>query len=276
MSEKLQEIRIEPVNRYKIDLQELWQYRELFYFFAWRDIKVKYKQTFLGVLWVVLQPVLLMTIFTLLFSRMLGVSSTMPYPLFALSGIVLWTFFSTAVTNSGNSMIQNAPIIKKIYFPRLIIPITAIVTSGIDMIIGILLFVVFIFFYPVDVNILVMLICWPLAALLALFGTIGLGCWLSALTVKYRDFRFVVPFLIQIGFFLTPVVYQISFEKFEWVPYLLAANPIYGAIMLLRAPFLSGSLDVTMLSISAVSALLLAWIGITYFKKTELFFADIA
>ncbi len=277
METKQPEFIIEPPVRFSINLQEIWRYRELFYFFAWRDVKVKYKQTVLGILWVLLQPLMLVVVFTFFFSRMLGVGSLqMPYPLFALSGIVLWNFFSASVTNSGNSMLQNAPIIKKIYFPRLIIPIASIISASIDLIIGILLFLIVTAFYPVSTDFLKLLICWPAALALTLIGTSGLGCWLSALSVKYRDFRFVIPFLIQLGFFVTPVVYTMNSENYPWLPFVLAINPIYGALLLFRAPFLEVGPDSTLVAISALSTVVIGWIGVVYFKKTESFFADLA
>ncbi len=271
------EMVIEPPVRFSLNLKELWHYRELFYFFAWRDVKVKYKQTALGVLWVLLQPLLLVGIFTFFFSRMLGVSTPgMPYPLFALSGIILWNFFASSITSSGSSMLQNAPIIKKIYFPRLIIPIASIISSSIDLMIGIILLIIVSFFYPVPVDFLKLLICWPTALIFAFIGSAGLGCWLSALTVKYRDFRFVVPFFIQLGFFVTPVIYTMNFQNYRWLPYVLSLNPIYSAILLFRAPYANGGVDVIMISVGAVSTMISAWLGTAYFKKTEAFFADLA
>ncbi len=199
---------IEPPHRFSIDINELWQSRELFYFFTWRDIKVKYKQTVLGVLWVVLQPLFMMLIFTFFLSRMLGVPSQgIPYPVFAFSGLLLWNFFAASVNNAANSMMQNAPIIKKIYFPRLIIPITSVLTALADLVISFFLFVALLFIYPLSISYMQILFFWPAAFLVSLIAAVGLGCGLSALVVKYRDFRFVVPFLTQICFFITPIVY---------------------------------------------------------------------
>ncbi|HEY9005082.1 ABC transporter permease [Ohtaekwangia sp.] len=277
MNQQYSETIIEPANRLSLNFKELWGYRELFYFFTWRDIKVKYKQTVLGVFWVMLQPLFMMLIFTFFFGQMFEVGSdSIPYPVFAFSGLLLWNFFSASVTNSGNSMVLNAPIIKKIYFPRLIIPLSSILASLIDLVVSLFLFVIFIFFFPVTIDIVNLILFWPLAFLLAFVGAVGLGCWLSALMVKYRDFRFVVPFMIQIGFFVTPVVYPFSRVQLPALKYILALNPMYGAITLFRIPLTANVPDTMLIMMSIFSALLLLFVGMTYFKKTELFFADLA
>ncbi len=257
--------------------KELWRYRELFYFFTWRDIKVKYKQTALGVLWVMLQPLLMMIIFTFFFGRMLGIASEgMPYPVFAFSGLLLWNFFSSAITNAGNSMVQNSAIIKKIYFPRLIIPVSSILSAWVDLMVALILFIIFLSFYPVSVNILELFLFWPAAFILSVVSALGLGCWLSALMVKYRDFRFVVSFVIQVAFFLTPIVYPVSKISYPFLKYILAVNPMYGAITLFRVPMMESAVDYSLVGISVLSGLLMLTIGISYFKKTELYFADLA
>lgn len=277
MSQSYPDTVIEPASSLSFNFRELWSYRELFYFFTWRDIKVKYKQTVLGIFWVMLQPLLMMLIFTFFFGRMFGVGSdSIPYPVFAFSGLLLWNFFSASVTNAGNSMVLNAPIIKKIYFPRLIIPLSSVLAAFVDLIISLVLFVIFIFFFPVSVDVTKLFICWPLAFLLSLIGAIGLGCWLSALMVKYRDFRFVVPFVMQIGFFVTPVVYPFSRVQLPAFKYILALNPMYGAITLFRIPLAATMYDPVLIVISVCSSLLLLFVGLTYFKRTELFFADLA
>jgi len=271
------ETTIEPASRFSINFNELWQYRELFYFFTLRDIKVKYKQTVLGVFWVMLQPMLLMMVFTFFFGSMLGVSSEgIPYPVFAFSGLLLWNFFSASISSAGNSMVQNAGIIKKIYFPRLIIPISSILASWIDLLVGMVLFIGFLFVYPVSVNIPELLFCWPAAFILSIASALGLGCWLSALMVKYRDFRFVVSFAIQIAFFLTPIVYPVSRVNIPSLKYILSINPMYGAITLFRQPMMEGEADILLIGISVSSALLMIVFGIMYFKRTELYFADLA
>lgn len=278
MRDQYEEIVIEPANRFGISILELWQYRELFYFFTWRDIKVKYKQTFLGVLWVMLQPLLMMLVFTFFFRQVVEQGELeIPYPIFVFSGVLLWTFFSSAVTNSGNSMVLNAPIIKKIYFPRLIIPISAILAALVDLFVALILFVFFLLFSPsVSVNFLLLLVFWPLAFLLGIISALGLGCGLSALMVKYRDFRFVIPFALQLAFFLTPIVYPVSKSDIPILKYILALNPMYGAIMMFRIPMMTSVVDPYLILISVFSALCFLVVGFGYFKKTELYFADLA
>ncbi|HEY3402696.1 MAG TPA: ABC transporter permease [Ohtaekwangia sp.] len=268
---------IGPPNKLMLNLRELWDFRELFYFFSWRDIKVKYKQATLGILWVVLQPVLMMLIFTLFFGQIPGIQPEgIPYSVFTFSGLVFWNFFASCVTNAGNAMVSNASVIKKIYFPRLIIPVSAVLSASVDLLITWLLFIIYLFIKQVPLS-SSLFFYWPLAFLLTLSATIGLGCWLSALMVKYRDFRFIVPFAIQIGFFVTPVVYPVSRITLPYVKYLVALNPMYGAINLFRQPIMPQTLlDMPLMIISIVSSVSLLIVGILYFKKTELFFADLA
>jgi len=275
---QLSETTIESANqRLPFNFKELWRYRELFYFFSWRDIKVKYKQTFLGVIWVMLQPLLMMIIFAFFFGQRLGVKTEgIPYPVFAFSGLILWTFFSSAVTNAGNSMVLNAPIIKKIYFPRLIIPLSSVLASLLDLLVALVLFLIFLGFYPVSINLLQLFLFWPLAFLISMIGSIGFGCWLSALMIKYRDFRFVVAFAMQVGFFLTPIVYPISTADVSFFEYVLALNPMYAAITLFRLPLTTESVDLVLITISILASFLSLIIGLRYFRKTELFFADLA
>lgn len=276
-TEEIFEYRIDSRNQLSFRWKELWSYRELFYFFTWRDIKVKYKQTALGIIWVLLQPLLLMAIFTYFFGKVLGVEPEgMPYAVFAFSGVLLWNFFSAAVTNAGNSMVGNAGIIKKIYFPRLVVPLSAILVALTDLFITLVLFFIFLAVYghPVSWQ---ALLYWPCALLLGIVGATGLGCLLAALMVKYRDFRFIVPFALQIAFFITPVVYPVSRISFAFLKYLLALNPMYGAIALFRFPLTAhNSMDYTLIAISVVSSGMLMLIGLLYFRKTELFFADVA
>ncbi len=260
-----------------INWKELWCYRELFYFFTWRDLKVKYKQTFLGIFWVMLQPLIMVLIFTYFFGRMLGVASDgIPYTVFALSGVIFWNFFSASVSNAGNSMVLNSPIIKKIYFPRLIIPISSILAAWIDFVIAFILFVILLIYYSVGIDWVLVILLWPLAFLLTIVASVGLGCWLSALMVKYRDFRFIVGFALQIGFFLTPIVYPISQIDFIYAKYALALNPMYGPIALFREPLMATTSDAILILVSTLSSLLCLFFGLAYFKRTELYFADLS
>lgn len=268
------EFEIKPSGKLFFDWKELWRYRELFYFFTWRDVKIKYKQTVLGFLWAVLQPLFMMVIFTLFFGRALQVpSQNLPYPVFVFSGLLLWNLFSTGLTGSANSMVNNSAIIKKIYFPRLIIPVSAILVTLFDFLMAFVLFIPLLIYYkqPLSWD---ALWCWPLAVAISVVGTLGPGCWLAALNVKYRDFRYVIPFLIQALFFLTPVIYPVSMLKNPLLQYIIVLSPMYAAVELFRFPLTGAELNPTFLLISLGAGFFFLIIGILYFKKTEDFFAD--
>jgi lipopolysaccharide transport system permease protein len=256
--------------------RELFQYKELFYFFTWRDIKIKYKQTVLGFLWAILQPFLMMLIFTFFFGRVLNVpSQNLPYPIFVFSGLLLWNTFASGLTNAASSMVNNAGIIKKIYFPRLIVPVSAILVATFDFFIAFTLFIPLLIFYDQAVA-LSAIYLWPAAVLLCIMAVLGPGSWLSALTIKYRDFRYVIPFLIQVLFFLTPVIYPVSMLTHPILKYILVISPMYAAIELFRFPLTGIYPEPMLILISLVSAVSLLIIGLIYFKKTEDFFADLA
>jgi lipopolysaccharide transport system permease protein len=262
-------------KRKAVDWKEIWQYRELFYFFTWRDVKVKYKQTVLGLLWVVLQPVITVLIFSLFFGRALNVPSQgLPYPLFVFSGLLLWTVFSSGITGAGSSMLSHSNIIKKIYFPRIIIPISAILVSCIDFLVAFTVFFLMMIYYKTGVDVAKLFIFWPAAILLTFIGTLGIGCWLAALNVKYRDFRYIIPFGLQVALFVSPVLYPVSIVENTWINHVLAVNPMYAAITLFRLPLIGGA-DLDLIVISIISSVLLLLVGIYYFKKTEAVFADI-
>jgi lipopolysaccharide transport system permease protein len=268
---------IEPARKFSFNLRELWQYKELFYFFTWRDVKVKYKQAVLGILWVVIQPLLTVLVFSFFFGRALkSPPEGIEYPVFVFSGLLLWNIFSAGISNAGNSMVTNATIIKKIYFPRLIIPISAILVSLVDFLVSFVVFILLLIFYHVDVNLPQALLLWPAAIVFTIGGTLGLSCWFAAMNVKYRDVRYIIPFFIQVLLFLTPVIYPFSIIQNDWINYILALNPMYGAITLFRFPFMTSSLDMQLIGLSLISSCLLIITGIIYFRKTEAFFADLA
>jgi len=268
---------IKPRSAFAFNFKELVAHSELLYFFAWRDIKIKYKQTVLGFLWAVLQPLLLMLIFTVFIGRALQVSSEgMGYPVFVYSGLVLWLVFASGVTTAANSMVSNAAIIKKIYFPRLIIPIAAVLVALFDFVMAFAIFIVILFFYSTPINLVVLLYSWPLALLLTVVATAGPGCLLAALNIKYRDFRYVVHFLIQVLLFVTPVIYPLSSISQTWLQYLVALNPMYAAITFFRLPLADAPPDWILISISVGSGIVLFLIGLAYFRRTENYFADIA
>ncbi len=270
------EYSIESSGRKWFDWIEIWRYRELFYFFTWRDIKIKYKQTFLGFLWAILQPLMMMTIFTLFFGRALNIpSQNLPYPVYVFSGLIIWNLFSSGLTSASNSMVNNALIIKKIYFPRLIIPVSSILVALFDFLMAFILFIGILLFYKQPVDMIAFLL-WPLAMLIGMVATLGLGSWLAALNVKYRDFRYVIPFLVQVLFFLTPVIYPISLLKYPLLQYVLACSPMYTAVELFRYPITGIVPDLYFMMISLTSGFILLVVGIFYFKRTEDFFADFA
>jgi lipopolysaccharide transport system permease protein len=191
------------------------------------------------------------------------------------SGLIIWNFFSSALTNASNSMVNNAPIIKKIYFPRLIIPVSSLLGALFDFIMAFILFVIILLYYQTAPGIHA-LYYWPLALLVTAIASLGLGSWLSALNVKYRDFRYVIPFLVQVLFFVTPVIYPTSVIDHEWIQYLIALSPMYAAIELFRIPLLDTLPNYTFISISISTGIIFLFIGLIYFRRTEDFFADLA
>ncbi len=271
------ELEIKPRKQIDLGLKELVQYKELFFFFTWRDIKVKYKQTALGFAWAVLQPLMMTIIFSVFFGRALQVpSDNLPYPVFVMAGLLLWNIFSTGLSSAANSMVTNANIIKKIYFPRLIIPLSSILVSLFDFLMALVVFAGLLIWYHVDCNYANVVGALVLSTLLVTVGTFGPGCLLSALNVKYRDFRYVIPFLIQLLLFVTPVIYPVSMMKHEWLKYILALNPMTGAIVLFRSSLTGLTPDIHIVIISCVSSLILFLGGVYYFRATEAYFADLA
>ena len=272
ISETTEEV-IDSNNRGLFNWTELWRYRELFYFFTWRDIKIKYKQTVLGFLWAILQPLLMMAIFTMLpLPRQI---SPVPYPVLVFSGLLIWNIFSSGMTNAANSMVTNAPIIKKIYFPRLIIPVSSILSAVFDFFMALILLLPLLLYYRQPVAWTALYI-WPLAIAVGVIATMGIGCWLAALNVKYRDFRYVIPFLVQMLFFLTPIIYPVSLLKYPTLQYIIVASPVYAAVELFRFPITNVAPDPTLLTISLVSGIFFLIVGVLYFRRTEDFFADFA
>lgn len=271
------EYEIQPQRKFSLGLKELWEYRELFYFFTWRDVKVKYKQTILGVLWAVFQPIIMTILFTLGFGKLISNNSTLnlPYPVFVLSGFLLWNVFSSGLSNSGNSMLNNASIIKKIYFPRLIIPISAILVSIIDFLMAFLVFIPVLYYYGCSFNIWAFLFV-PLSIVLAAMATFGLGIFLAAVNIKYRDFRYILPFFVQALLFVTPVIYPIKMSDNVLFKKILQLNPMNAPIELFRFSISSREINFQELTSSILVSLILFIIGVVYFRKTESYFADLA
>ncbi len=270
------EYEIRPREPFKLGAREIWQYRELFYFFTWRDIKVKYKQTSLGVAWAILQPMAMTLIFTYVFSNTMKEGTSLPYPLFALSGLVIWNIFSSGLSGAGTSMLSNSGIIRKIYFPRLIIPISTILVSFFDFLMTLPVFIGVMIYYNVFPGIQALWLI-PTAIVLTLVATVGAGCLLAALTVKFRDFRYVLPFLVQILLFVTPVIYPPGmFDHNQWIDRLLMLNPMSGAVTIFRGMFTNETIDWSMCSTSIISAAVILIAGVWYFRRTESHFADLA
>ncbi len=256
------------------DFKELWNYKELLYFFTWRDFKVRYKQTAIGILWAVFQPFMTMVVFSLFFGTLLNVPSDgIPYPIFVYTGLLFWQFFSGALSETSNVLISNQSIITKVYFPRLILPISAVANKFVDFAISFLILVGMMIYYgytPHPMGILVL----PILLAITFMASVGGGLFLAAVNVKYRDVRYVLPFFIQILLFLTPVIYPASIAgKYSWV---LAFNPMMGVIQTARAAFLgTAPINWILLSISFAACAVLLAIGVVYFKKVERYFADI-
>ena len=269
------EIDIVPARGITFDLWEIWRKRELLYFFAWRDLRVKYKQTYLGILWSILQPVLMMILIYFVVHRTFNINvSSIPYPIFVFSGILLWGLFSSIVTNSSESMIVNAPIIRKIYFPRLIIPVSVSLVSLVDFIFAFLVYLVLLigFRQPVSWS---AILCFPIAIMMTLLSALGIGTLLAAMNVKYRDFRYLLPFLIQLLFFASQIIYSINHLPEGWLKYIMYCLPFNGALEIFRYPIDPAQFYATGLYISIGSMFLFLLLGVSIFKKTEAFFADI-
>ena len=257
-----------------LNLKDLWHFRELLYFLTWRDIKVRYKQTAIGAGWAILQPFLTMIVFTIFFGKVAKISSEgVPYPIFSYSGLLLWTYFSSSVSNSGNSVVANTNLITKVYFPRTVIPISSSLAGLVDYFIAATILLIMMLYYGFIPKPTFLLL--PFLLILAFISATGFGLWLSALNVKYRDVRYIIPFFIQLLLFTTPVIYPISMvpEKFRWVLFL---NPISGLIDAHRVLILDHkSIDWLSLGISIAMGLLIFITGFLYFRRTERFFADV-
>lgn len=268
------EIKIKPAAPLSLGLSEIWQNRELLYFFVWRDVKVKYKQTYLGILWAILQPVLLMLIFYFIFSRTLDIKVGMHYPIYAFSGLILWGLFSSGITNSSESLLSNAPIIRKIYFPRILIPLASLLTALVDFLFAFIILFILLIIFQQFVS-WTALLFFPLAIVISFLSSFGIGSLLGALNVKYRDFRYLLPFSMQLLFFGSQIVYTINTIRAEWIKILLYINPLNGALELFRHPFHNDPIYWTGVLISIASLLFLLATGVFYFKKTESYFADL-
>ena len=261
-----------------LNLGAVWEYRELLYFLAWRDVKVRYKQTALGVLWVVLQPLVSMSIYTILFGRLLAVpSGDAPYAVFAFAGLLPWTYFASALSRSAASLVGSQHLITKVYFPRLVVPLSSVLSSLVDLGVALVLLVGVMIVYGIAPSFRMLVL--PALILQAMITAIGFGLWLSALNVRYRDINYLVPFLIQIWMYATPVVYGSNLipETFRWV---LALNPMTGVVEGFRWALLGRQLDYVndyglLMALSVVITMLVLVSGAFFFRTTERTFADI-
>jgi lipopolysaccharide transport system permease protein len=266
-------VRIRPSRGgVSLNLTDLWAYRELLFFLAWRDIKVRYKQTFFGVLWAVAQPVLTAVIFALFFGQFMGVPSDgVPYGAFALAGLLPWTFFAASVLSGSTSVVASANLITKVYFPRLIIPLAAVLAKLVDFAIAGVVLVALLVWYETPVTWLLLLV--PVLVLLLAALGVGVSAAMSALNVKYRDFGHILPFAVQLGMFATPVIYPLSVvpERFRWVA---ALNPLTGILESFRAALFGLPIDWPLLAGSAALTLAVLLAGTVVFRRMERTFAD--
>lgn len=267
-------VRIQPARGFiPINLSELWEYRELLYFFTWRDIKVRYKQTALGVAWVVLQPILSMIVFTLIFGRLAGMPSDgIPYPLFAITALLPWQFFAHTLAQASTSLVVNERVITKIYFPRMLVPMAASLGGLMDFAVASVILIGMLFLYGVLPSGSILLL--PFFLAVALAAALGIGLWLSALDVQYRDVRYTIPFLTQIWFFATPVVYPSSLLPEPWRT-LSGLNPMCGVVTGFRWILAGGPpISMSLLMTSALAALAFLISGLFFFRRMERDLAD--
>jgi len=258
-----------------LKLAEVWAYRELAVFLAWRDLLVRYKQTVIGVLWAVIRPLMTVVIFTVIFGRIAKLpSGSVPYPLFALAGLLPWQLFSTALAEAGGSIVGNGQLISKVYFPRLIIPMSATVTAVADFAISAVMLGLLMLWYRMPIRLQTLWLL-PLT-LLCVTGALGVGLWFAALFVRYRDVRHVVPFILQLGLYISPVAFMSALVPENW-RLVYALNPMVGVIDGFRWALFGGSnrLDATAITIAIIVSAALLISGMLYFRKTERIFADI-
>ena len=275
LDEALPHIRIQPSKGWvALRLRELWAYRELLLFFVWRDIKVRYKQTILGVSWAIIQPFFTMIIFSLFFGRLAGVPSDgVPYPIFSYAALVPWTFFANSVTNSSNSLVANANMLKKIYFPRLTIPVSTILSGLLDFVLAFAVLILMMVFFGIAPT--ANIIWLPFFLIMAIVTSLGVGLWLSAMNVQFRDVRYTVPFIVQAWLFATPVAYPSSIVP-EQFRALYSLNPMVGVVEGFRWALLGTEPGPgLMVVVSSIAAVFLLVSGAYYFRRMEKNFADI-
>jgi lipopolysaccharide transport system permease protein len=255
--------------------KDLWRYRELFYFLAWRDILVRYKQTIIGITWAIIRPVLTMLVFTVVFGKLAKLpSGGAPYPIMVYAALLPWQFFAASFAEAGNSLIINANMISKVYFPRLVLPTTAVIVGFVDFLISFAILLAMMLWYGFIPDVRIMML--PLFILIAFAATMAGGLWIAALNVKYRDFRYFIPFVVQFGLYISPVGFTSSIVPDKW-RLLYSLNPMVGVIDGFRWAILGGEYELYLpgflLSLALVAFILVS--GIVYFRKTEKTFADV-
>ena len=267
---------IEPGLAEKHYWRDLWRYRELFYVLAWRDVAVRYKQTVIGVLWALLQPVLTMAVFVVVFGKLakLPTEGDAPYPLLVYAGMLPWQFFATALSGASGSLIGNANLISKVYFPRLIVPTSAVVVAFVDFLISFVILLVLMAWYHFLPSIRILLL--PGFVVLAFLASLGPGLWLTALNVKYRDFRYIIPFVVQFGLYLSPVGFSSSIIPEKW-RFCYSLNPMVGVIDGFRWVILGGESRIYLpgFALCCGVVVLFLWVGVYQFRKMEKSFADL-
>lgn len=255
--------------------RDLWQYRELFYFLAWRDILVRYKQTAIGVLWALIRPLLTMVVFTIVFGRLAELPSEgVPYPILVCAAMLPWQFFASAFAEVGNSLVGNANLLSKTYFPRLLVPASTMIVAFVDFLISLVILVALMAWYGLFPGWRVL--AFPFFVLVAAAAALGTGLWIAALNVKYRDFRYVIPFVVQIGLFISPVGFSSSVVPEQW-RLLYSVNPMVGVIDGFRWSLLGNGIRLYLpgFALSMVLVVLLLMSGLAYFRRTERTFADV-
>lgn len=269
-------LKIEPEQGWvSLNLRELWEYRELLYFLTWRDIKVRYKQTILGAAWAVIQPFMTMVVFTLFFGNLAGIASDgSPYPIFTYTALVPWTFFATGLAMSANSLVSGANLLTKVYFPRLVMPLATVLGGGVDFLIAFSVLLLMLVYYGIVPTLNIIFL--PLFILLALTTALGVGLWLSAMNVQFRDVRYTIPFMTQFWLFATPIAYPSSLIKDDTLRTLYGINPMVGVVEGFRWALLgTGSAPGGMVFVSALIAIAIFVSGLFYFKRMEKTFADV-
>lgn len=270
------EILILPAKKWwRIDLFEIWEFRELFVTLAWRDVLVRYKQTVLGIAWVVFQPLVTTGIFSIFFGKIAKIPSDgMPYPLFIIVGIAYWNFFAGGVVAASNSLINNSNIITKVYFPRLIVPLSSIVTSAVDFGVTVAVIVLALIYFH-QLPSFQFVVIFPMLIIILLFLMSGLGLLFAALNVRFRDVRFILPFFVQIGLYLTPIIYPLS-VIYDFRKFLLILNPLTAVVEISRSLIMNRRVDWNLFEIATVISIGIFFIGLWAFRQAENLFVDIS